>query len=86
MRRPDTPAEVDALLDLHAAGADPLHREDYRNSFFAALTPAEVEADLRAANLDDLELSLVADRYWLVSGRTRAQTLARPSDPRTSRM
>jgi len=69
LRRPSTPAERDALVELHAGDAEPLHKEDYRASLSAALTPAEVEADLNAAELSTLEVLPLLDRYWLVRGR-----------------
>ena len=69
LRRPNTAEEVDALVELHAGDADPIHKEDYRASLCAALTPREVKADLRAAELSGLEVTPLSDRYWLVRGR-----------------
>jgi 2-polyprenyl-3-methyl-5-hydroxy-6-metoxy-1,4-benzoquinol methylase len=69
LRRPESSAQVDALVERYAGDAEPIHREDYRNSYFAALTPAEVAADVRATGLDMLEAGPLLDRYWLVHGR-----------------
>lgn len=69
LRRPDDAAQVDALVARYAGDAAPIHREDYRNSYFAALTPEEVAADLEATGLSALSCGPWLDRYWVVAGQ-----------------
>ena len=69
LARPASPERARAIVDAAAAEAEPLLRRDFYNSLLAALTPAEVEADLAAAGLAHLTCEVVGDRHWLVSGR-----------------
>lgn len=69
LARPAAAAEVDALVARYAADAPEVLRRDFRNSLFAAYTPAEIAAQLQAAGLGALEVSMVSDRHLAVRGR-----------------
>jgi hypothetical protein len=69
LRRPPSLASLDFLVALHAADAPPVLRRDYRHSLRAAFTVAEVEAQIDQADLSDLRVSAVEDRYLEVWGR-----------------
>jgi ubiquinone/menaquinone biosynthesis C-methylase UbiE len=62
--RPQTGAEVEAILDKHAAGSSPLQRKLFSDSLRAALTVAEVRALLDACGLGDVAVSQISDRHW----------------------
>jgi len=68
LRRPDSPAQLDALVEHHAREAPDLLRRDFRRSLAAAYRPEEVERQLHAAGLDGLRVSTVEDRYLQVCG------------------
>lgn len=68
-RRPASAADAEALVRRHALGAPEVLQRDYYNSLRAAFTPAELEAQLAAADLLDLEVSPLGDRHVLVCGR-----------------
>ena len=69
LRRPPDPQTLAALVERHAAAAHPLLRRDFANSLAAAFRPEEVEAQLLAAGLTRLSVTLQEDRYLEVSGR-----------------
>jgi trans-aconitate methyltransferase len=69
LRRPDSPAALDALVERHASKAPPVLRRDYRASLHAAFRPEEVEVQLRRAGLGCLRVESVEDRYLDVSGQ-----------------
>jgi len=69
LRRPPDPQTLAALVERHAAKAHPLLRRDFANSLAAAFRPEEVEAQLLAAGLTRLSVTLQEDRYLEVSGR-----------------
>lgn len=68
LRRPDSVADLDVLVERHAAAAPPLLRRDYRASLQAAFRPEEVEIQLRRAGLSCLSVEPIEDRYLDVSG------------------
>lgn len=68
LMRPETPADVDRLIDTYAAGEPEVLRRDYAASLFAAFTPEEVRAQLRAAGLEGLAVEAVTDRHMVVRG------------------
>jgi ubiquinone/menaquinone biosynthesis C-methylase UbiE len=68
LRRPDTPADVDRMLDTYAAGAPEILRRDYAASLFAAFTLDEVQAQLRGAGLNQLAVEPVSDQHMVVRG------------------
>jgi 2-polyprenyl-3-methyl-5-hydroxy-6-metoxy-1,4-benzoquinol methylase len=69
LKRPGDMAEVNSLVENYAADAPPVLREDFRNSLFAAYTPAEVQHQLEDAGLHGLEVKVVSDRHLAVMGR-----------------
>jgi 2-polyprenyl-3-methyl-5-hydroxy-6-metoxy-1,4-benzoquinol methylase len=69
LARPPSALAVDALVETYAIAEPEVLREDFRNSLFAAYTPEEVGAQLRAAGLDDLQVAMVSDRHLAVRGR-----------------
>lgn len=66
--RPDTPEQVDQLIEIYAKGAPEILEADFRNSLFAAYTIEEVKEQLKSANLDTLTVSQVSDRHLAVQG------------------
>jgi ubiquinone/menaquinone biosynthesis C-methylase UbiE len=69
LMRPGSEAEAGRLVELYAADAPDILREDFYNSLLAAYTPAEVGSQLLAAGLEFLEVETASDRHWIVSGR-----------------
>lgn len=69
LARPASEVAVDALVESYAIDEADVLRQDFRNSLFAAYTPAEVETQLHAAGLGSLQVSRVSDRHLAVSGR-----------------
>ena len=67
--RPDSPAEVDRLVEAYAAQEHAVLQRDFRNSLYAAFTPDEIRVQLDDAGLQALRLSVVSDRHVAVSGR-----------------
>lgn len=61
--RPESHAHVNALVELHAAGASDYQRELFRASFCAALTPEELREAADTAGLADAELVIDGDRH-----------------------
>jgi len=66
--RPESPAAAEELVAQYAADAPPVLRQDFHNSLLAAYRPDEVEAQLARAGLEWLEVRVVSDRHWQVSG------------------
>jgi hypothetical protein len=62
--RPDSRAEAERLVDLHAAGEPDVLRRDFLHSLCAAYRVDEVHAQLRQAALG-LEVETVSDRHWI---------------------
>jgi len=71
LARPPSEVAVDALVETYAMDEAEVLRRDFRNSLFAAYTPAEVEAQLHEAGLDGLVVTMVSDRHLAVSGQLR---------------
>ena len=65
--RPETPREVERLVDEYAAGEPEVLRRDFHNSLLAAYRPHEVHDQLRRAGLRELDVEIVSDRHWLVT-------------------
>ena len=68
LMRPESESEAQQLIDLYAADAPDILREDFYNSLLAAYTTVEVSDQLMKAGLDRLKIETVSDRHWLVSG------------------
>lgn len=66
------PADTEAahsLVNQHAADAPEILRADFYNSLLAAYRPDEIEKQLDMAVLKALQVQVVSDRHWLVSGQ-----------------
>jgi ubiquinone/menaquinone biosynthesis C-methylase UbiE len=72
LARPDSEPDAQRLVDLYAADAPDILREDFYNSLLAAYTVAEVSEQLAAAGLQRLEVCMPSDRHWIVAGRLAA--------------
>jgi hypothetical protein len=66
--RPDSPEQVRALVERHAAGEPAVLRRDFEASLYAAYTVAEVERQLEAAGLEAVRVESVSDRHWIAWG------------------
>lgn len=70
LRRPASPAAVDALVAAQMEGAPEVLRHDYRASLHAAFTPEEVQQQLEQAGLAGrLQVAPRQERYLEVWGR-----------------
>ncbi len=67
--RPESEAELERLVATYAADEPELLQRDFRASLHAAFTAEEVEAQLRDAELDWLDVVVVSDRHLVVSGQ-----------------
>lgn len=61
--RPRDADELERLVALHAAAADPMQRQLFRQSLHAALTPDEFRALAAANDLERAELVIDSDRH-----------------------
>jgi cyclopropane fatty-acyl-phospholipid synthase-like methyltransferase len=68
LARPESAAAADALVDIYAADAPAILREDFHNSLLAAYTVDEVRQQLAQAGLAGFQVSTPSDRHWLVQG------------------
>ncbi|MGY6553195.1 MAG: class I SAM-dependent methyltransferase [Wenzhouxiangella sp.] len=68
LHRPDSVARARDLVDVHAADAPSVLREDFYNSLRAAWTAEEVREQFESAGLTDLRLSRPTERHWMASG------------------
>ena len=66
--RPDSPAGVEHLVQAYAHDAPEILRRDFRNSLFAAFTPAEVKEQIQQAGLSGLWVEQVSDRHLAAQG------------------
>ena len=64
--RPDSDAEVERLVALHAPQASPLQRTLFADSLRAALTVNEVREVIDDCDLAGVTVSQVSDRHWSV--------------------
>lgn len=70
LMRPASATWAAALVQTYAADAPGVLRRDFENSLHAAFEPAEVQAQLKTADLDAmLEVNVVSDRHLAVWGR-----------------
>lgn len=72
LMRPDNDTQVAALVREYAGGEPEILQGDFRASLKAAFTPAEVRAQLLAAGLEDMAVSVVSDRHLTIHGRISA--------------
>jgi trans-aconitate methyltransferase len=68
LRRPASLAAARELTAAHTVGAPAVLRRDFYNSLLAAFTPAEVEAQLRAAGLTGVRVETISDRHLCAWG------------------
>lgn len=68
LMRPASQEEAESLTYRYARGEPAVLQQDFRNSLHAAFTPAEVEQQLAAAGLSQLQLKVVSDRHLIVYG------------------
>lgn len=71
LSRPDSTEHAQNLVDIYAADAPDVLREDFYNSLLAAYTTEEIARQLQRAGLDYLKVERASDRHWIVSGRLR---------------
>jgi ubiquinone/menaquinone biosynthesis C-methylase UbiE len=65
--RPESPAEIDHLVDTYAAGATPHQRQLLADSLRAALTLDEVREAIRGLPLAQVSLAATSDRHWTLA-------------------
>lgn len=68
LARPQSPAQVEELIELYAADAPEVLKTDFRNSLFAAYTVEEVDVQLDSCDLSSFETAMVSDRHLMVWG------------------
>jgi len=66
--RPDSPEEVQTIVDRYAAKEPEILRRDFYHSLLAAFTEDEVAAQLAEMNLSRLMVDVPDDRHWVVGG------------------
>jgi hypothetical protein len=66
--RPENQAAARQLVEAYASGEPEILRRDFYNSLLAAFEPPEVEAQLAAAGLDGLSVTVISDRHLVVHG------------------
>lgn len=66
--RPATRAQADALTTKYAHDAPPILRRDFLNSLLAAYSVDEVRAQLKHAELRQMQIEIVSDRHWMAWG------------------
>ena len=71
LRRPQTTAMARRMVATYAAGEPDILRRDFYHSLCAAFEPREVEAQLEAAGLSELAVSVISDRHLVVQGYKR---------------
>jgi ubiquinone/menaquinone biosynthesis C-methylase UbiE len=69
LKRPNSAADAQRLVRLHAGAAPAILCRDFYNSLRAAYRPEEIEAQLGSAGLSRLEVEVVSDRHVLVWGK-----------------
>jgi SAM-dependent methyltransferase len=67
--RPASRAEAEALVERHARDEPEVLRGEFLRSLLAAYRPQEVESQLARAGLGHLQLEIVSDRHFVVSGQ-----------------
>jgi 2-polyprenyl-3-methyl-5-hydroxy-6-metoxy-1,4-benzoquinol methylase len=67
LMRPESDAQIYALVEEYASNEPLILKRDFRNSLRAAFTPDEVVSQLSSAGLNELNVSVVSDRHIAVS-------------------
>jgi ubiquinone/menaquinone biosynthesis C-methylase UbiE len=68
LARPESETAARALVEKHAGGETALLKEEFYQSLLSAYTQAEVEAQLKAAGLIALKVTMSSDRHLDVFG------------------
>lgn len=68
LRRPETTAQAQTLVDTYSADEPEILKQDFYHSLLAAFTAAEVEQQLEHAELSNLEITITSDRHLQISG------------------
>ncbi len=66
LMRPESDKQVDALVEEYAENEPDILKRDFRNSLKAAFTPDEVVSQLSSAGLNELDVSVVSDRHFII--------------------
>ena len=72
LMRPGTFSEAEKLVNTYCKTEPEILRRDFYNSLCAAFSPEEIEAQLKAALLPELEVDVISDRHWIVYGAINA--------------
>jgi ubiquinone/menaquinone biosynthesis C-methylase UbiE len=67
--RPDSKAELQRLVNMHAAGANDHQRQLFADSLHAALTVDEVRALIARLGFDIVTVQATSDRHWTWSAQ-----------------
>lgn len=66
--RPDTEVHAREIVEVNAADAPGVLKEDFYNSLLAAFEPGEIKEQLKDSGLEQLAVEVVSDRHVIVSG------------------
>ena len=61
--------QAEQLVKTYASGEANILQQDFFNSLLAAYHPDEVRLQLQQQGIDQLEIEVVSDRHFIVSGR-----------------
>jgi ubiquinone/menaquinone biosynthesis C-methylase UbiE len=64
LRRPDSTAELEELVQKYAGDADPYQQKLFRDSLHASLTIPEIALLVSEAGLDGVQVVNSSDRHW----------------------
>jgi 2-polyprenyl-3-methyl-5-hydroxy-6-metoxy-1,4-benzoquinol methylase len=67
--RPDSREQAEQLLKNYAANEAEVLQKDFFNSLMAAYRPDEVRLQLKQQGIDQLQIEVVSDRHFIVSGQ-----------------
>lgn len=73
LNRPETEAEVEALVAKYAVDSSERQKKLYRDSLHASLTIEEVEELVRRSGLEGVEVVQSSDRHWSVERRYKGR-------------
>ena len=66
LMRPPSPGWLESLVATYAADVPAILQQDFRAALWAAYAPAEIQEQLDAAGIPDLEVMVVSDRHLAV--------------------
>jgi cyclopropane fatty-acyl-phospholipid synthase-like methyltransferase len=69
LMRPDTRELAEQFVETYSGNEPPILKRDFFNSLLAAYRPEEIQAQLTAAGLNQLDIRTVSDRHLVVCGR-----------------